>query len=87
MPGTEEDLTNTKRPSTYRDVLCTYCKQRHQAPSDGQCFLALLDASERGEGSPPSAQTKARATMTHILVEAPADVDGTTAQPVELTSV
>jgi hypothetical protein len=65
MACDDEDIQKTKRPSTYRYALCTFCKQRHAPPCNEQCLLALLDASERGESPPPSTGVGARPKIRH----------------------
>jgi hypothetical protein len=47
----EDTDTTTKRPSTYRYTLCSFCKQRHPEPTGDSCMMALLDKTEKGESS------------------------------------
>jgi hypothetical protein len=79
MAGDDEDTQNTKRPSTYRYALCTFCKQRHAPPCNEQCLLALLDASERGESPPPGtgtgARPKVRKPPARVMNEADGDLN------------
>jgi hypothetical protein len=56
MSNTED---KNKRPSAYRNPVCTYCKQRHPAPNNENCVMAVIARAEEIPDEVPPTQLPA----------------------------